>query len=490
MAGRTKGDPPSRWRRTLDKWGVPSVTSSVGSVVALFILGILGVFKRNATSPLLWVSLLSATAIMLSVTAIALVRRFGTENTGTSNSPRLRTHVYAGIDVGRHQLTYGVLYAHDRSSGLPGPDATFQRGGQRRGRVDRNTFFYQVPRIVEGIDADHIDGLGIGFPAEVDAQSGTAIGTPGTFHDPEYIRRELANCIARHAPAAMKFGVEPAASHEEKVRHLERVIYVDNDVNCAARAILNDHQADVGTGNLPWRNFACVYVGHTGVGAGLILNGSMYYGNSGAAGEIGHVTVDYSEDAKSAPPSACECGSDADSVHWQTLVNSRGLAELAARLDTSLYNRLRQAAVDTRDGDDALALEDTLMGTGPFRGDHAMTAYSAAVVCSHARYLAMGLASLMNLLDLDHVILGGGMIESFWKLSWADSSYRTALQLELANRILPAARQNLFYKIDYDGAVTQRNPSWKGGALLFCDPTYVALLNSVGNRNESAEQPH
>jgi predicted NBD/HSP70 family sugar kinase len=62
-------------------------------------------------------------------------------------------------------------------------------------------------------------------------------------------------------------------------RRLADLILVDNDVRCVARHYLSQHN---------WANFACVYVG-SGVGAGMVVDGRVYYGSNGSAGHIGHI---------------------------------------------------------------------------------------------------------------------------------------------------------------------------------------------------------
>ena len=61
-------------------------------------------------------------------------------------------------------------------------------------------------------------------------------------------------------------------------------IYVSNDANCAAIA-----EYQVADGKL-FSNYALVTFG-TGIGAGLIINGALYNGTTGSAGEIGHMVI-------------------------------------------------------------------------------------------------------------------------------------------------------------------------------------------------------
>lgn len=112
------------------------------------------------------------------------------------------------------------------------------------------------------------------------------------------------------------------------------------------------------------------------VGAGLVLAGSLYRGDAGYAGELGHFTVD-----PDGP--ACWCG-------------SRGCLELYAGGGAML-----RGLPSHRDGPDGIeALIDAALG-----GDAAVI----AVVTRSARHLGRSLAGLTNLVNPQHIVLGGGL---------------------------------------------------------------------------------
>jgi predicted NBD/HSP70 family sugar kinase len=142
-------------------------------------------------------------------------------------------------------------------------------------------------------------------------------------------------------------------------------------LNDADAGVLGEHRrgAAVGVDNV-------LYVsGEVGVGGGLIVDGRLLTGAGGFAGEIGHVTVN----PAGAP---CRCGSIGC---WETEVGER-----------VLLVRAGHAADEGRDGIDAV-LRDAEAGDGT----------ALAAVDRVGRWLGIGLAGLVNVLNPRLVILGG-----------------------------------------------------------------------------------
>ncbi|HET6209617.1 MAG TPA: ROK family protein, partial [Jatrophihabitans sp.] len=135
-----------------------------------------------------------------------------------------------------------------------------------------------------------------------------------------------------------------------------------------------------------------VYVsGEVGVGAGLVVDGRLFRGSAGFAGELGHVVVD-----RDGPP--CGCG-------------GRGCLEQYAGQDVLLR------AADQPDPATLLAAVAA--------GEPA----ALAAVQQAGAALGVGLASLLNVLDLPTVVLGGLYAQLFDRLSGP-------LRAELDQRVL------------------------------------------------------
>lgn len=175
---------------------------------------------------------------------------------------------------------------------------------------------------------------------------------------------------------------------------------VDNDANCAA---WGEYRAG---GGQPCSDMLFVTVG-TGVGGGLVLNGELYRGRIGRAGEIGHMIV--------AADSARLCG-----------CGNVGCLEAVAS-GTALASLGQSAARNDPQGRIARLAGEPDLVTG-------QTVYTAAsegdpVACELfdriGFWLGAGLASLVNLLDFERIVLGGGLVAcGNLLLRPTDASYR------------------------------------------------------------------
>ena len=163
-------------------------------------------------------------------------------------------------------------------------------------------------------------------------------------------------------------------------------VLVDNEANLGALGWLHDAGPE-------YRDF--VYVsGEIGVGAGLVVGGALYRGTAGFAGELGHVVVE-----RDGP--GCGCG-------------GRGCLEQYAGL------RVLLDASGQPDLPSLVAAAD--------RGDR--PARSAIAAAGSA--LGVGLASLLNVLDLPTVVLGGSYAPLFELIT-------PPLRAELDRRLLSGA---------------------------------------------------
>ncbi len=154
-------------------------------------------------------------------------------------------------------------------------------------------------------------------------------------------------------------------------------VYVDNDANLGAVAEQWWGEA------AGLDHFMYVKVG-SGVGAGFVVDGKIYRGATGVAGEIGHVVVD-----SSGPP--CVCGSRG------CLATFVGTRALVART-RSLLPRYPESALASAEPLEIAAVEAAAIEGDPL---------AVAVMNEAARYLGTALAGIVNLMNLESIVVGG-----------------------------------------------------------------------------------
>jgi glucokinase len=199
-----------------------------------------------------------------------------------------------------------------------------------------------------------VPGVGIGLPGIVDVGTGCLRNAP-------------------NVPALN--GIDVA---HELQRATSRPCFAENDANAAALA-----EAWMGAGRGSER-LLFVTLG-TGVGGGLVFGGRIWGGQSGYAGEIGHIQVD--------PHGvACGCGS------WGCLETIAGGPGWERRAREALLGRDSTLKVAT-------LLDPAAVVAAAQRGD----ALALDLVDEAARALGVGLAAALNLLNLDRVVVGGGV---------------------------------------------------------------------------------
>ncbi|MDQ3588704.1 MAG: ROK family protein [Actinomycetota bacterium] len=180
-------------------------------------------------------------------------------------------------------------------------------------------------------------------------------------------------------------------------------VEVDKDTNAAALA-----EARLGAGR-EFRHFLYVTAG-TGIGGGLILDGALYRGATGGAGDIGHVVVD-----PDGP--LCGCGGYG---HVEVFSSGAGMV-----------NRAREMLADgAQAATSAMAVEGLTTET-IFELAKEGDAVATQVVETAGRALGLALADYVNLNNPEAIVLGGGVVR-------AGRVYTDLVEGELRRRALPA----------------------------------------------------
>lgn len=180
-----------------------------------------------------------------------------------------------------------------------------------------------------------------------------------------------------------------------------------NDANAAAFAELT-----YGAGR-PFESFLHFTLG-TGVGSGLVLNKKVWAGRRGIAAEYGHATVE-------SQGRLCNCGNNGCLEQY---ASATGIVKSA----NELLSRCRRSIL----ADQAENLTAASISRAAQLGD------SVALECLEiaGRYIGIAAAAAVNLLDLEAIIIGGGVAESF-------ALIKPAISAELDRRVLPEAREGL-----------------------------------------------
>ncbi len=181
------------------------------------------------------------------------------------------------------------------------------------------------------------------------------------------------------------WGWEELPIREMLAQDFDLPIYIEEDDNALA---LGEWFFGAGQGV---SNVVCVKIGR-GLGAGIIVNGMLFRGPDNAAGEIAHILVD-----PEGP--RCHCGNYGC---LDRLVSAPAIAERAIKgLKQGAASSLR-----TRLGDDLDRVTVAMIAEAANAGDR----FACQVMEETGRYLGIGIATLVNLLNPDLVIIGGGVI--------------------------------------------------------------------------------
>src|SRR5687767_8248690 len=271
-----------------------------------------------------------------------------------------------GVDLGGTKISAGAL-SEDGTEAHGIRSIATQSDIGAEGVVDR------IISIIEGVMQDTIKetgatrkdflGIGLGAPGPLDREKGIVVVAPNLGWRDFPLRDRVTSRLG--LPATL-----------------------DNDANCAT---VGEWWLGAARGG---RNVIGVTIG-TGIGGGLIINGELYHGASDVAGEIGHTTIDLNG-------RHCKCG-------------NYGCLEAYAS-GPAIATRAREALVR----EDTASMLPSMVD-GQLDRITAETVYDASkrgdglaneIVRDTARYLGAGLATLLNVINPDTVVIAGGVIRA------------------------------------------------------------------------------
>ena len=264
---------------------------------------------------------------------------------------------YAGVDLGGTNTKIGILNREGdilksriiKTLSAEGVDNTLER------------IWKTIQELAQELDIniENIKGIGLGIPGPVLEQSIVAF---------------FAN-----------FPWERNINIKEKLEKLTGIeTKLDNDVNIIA---LGEAKYGAAKGS---KSSVTVALG-TGIGGGIYIDGKLVSGAKGAGGEVGHMKI--VKDGK-----LCGCGQKGC---FEAYVSATGLIrEAVSRLTVNKQNLLYKMI----DGD-LMKLEAKDIFDAAREGD----AFSLDLVDYEAEYLALGIANILNIINPEVVVLGGGV---------------------------------------------------------------------------------
>ncbi|CAI6066472.1 ROK family protein [Cohnella sp. JJ-181] len=303
---------------------------------------------------------------------------------GADQLPRSAGAYAVGVDVGGTKINAGVVDAEGNVLHRISLDTM-------AGRADTGE------RVVAAVDRLMSETLGADAPWR-----GIGVGTAGQVDRVSGSIRSASDLIPGYAGTPLR----------ELLQDRYRLpVRVDNDVNVLA---LTEQRLGAARGV---RSFVCLALG-TGVGGAVVADGALLHGAWGAAGELGHLCVDF----RGAP---CVCG-------------GRGCLELFAS-GTGIRDRMNERlAASGGAGRCADAREVFERWRG---GDPA----AAAIIGDAAAALGSAAASLIHAFNPELIVIGGGLAEAGEPLLAgirAETAKRTMPALMAGVRIEPAYRGN------------------------------------------------
>jgi glucokinase len=270
-----------------------------------------------------------------------------------------------GIDIGATTIKGGVVKPDVGGTtaeilsrqkvdtlALEGPDAVIKQ------------LFLIVKNLMSEFKNDEFLGVGIGVPGIVSLDGKTVKNPPNFLRWTEINLSEIVN------------------------KEFRIPVVIENDANVAA---LGEGKYGAGVGE---KDFLFVIWG-TGVGGGIILNGKIYRGAHGGAGEIGHTTIDYNGPL-------CNCGNRGC---IESYIGQRYLSERTRQKIQHLPPGTPASKIISLVNGNLNLIEPYIVSVAAEQGDK----LAKEILLEAGNLLGVTLASIFNVIDIRLSIIGGGI---------------------------------------------------------------------------------
>ena len=267
-----------------------------------------------------------------------------------------------GVDVGGTNVVVGTVpedgstvhgFRKQRTPVSDGPDAVVAQIGRMVAESMAEA------REAVGNPAAEVAGVGIGAPGPLDRSSGIVLLTPNLGWTNFPLRDRVAE--ATGLPATL-----------------------DNDANCA---VFGEWWRGAAQG----ANIVIGLTIGTGIGGGIVLDGTIYHGASDIAGEIGHMSID-------STGRRCGCGNYGclEAYASGTAIAQRAIEGVQAGATSTLASYV---------GGDLSAVTAQVVYEAAQDGDE----YALEVIGDTARFLGAGVANLINIFNPEVIVICGGV---------------------------------------------------------------------------------
>jgi len=242
-------------------------------------------------------------------------------------------------------------------------DASGQIIQRREDTLSPENIIEQAAFVVRELSANRgeISALGFAIPGLVNRQTDVVI-------------------MSRDLPASVREGL-----HSELGRATGLRVELENDANAAAYG-----EFKVGAGKES-RDIFYMMIGN-GIGGAIILDGKLWTGSSGFAGEVGHITID-------AEGLECICG---NTGCLETVASAPSIVRRAReRLNRDSTPSLSRLGLTKDFTADDVAHEAN-------EGDD----FALMMIERTGKYIGTGVANVINLLNIERIVLGGGVMDA------------------------------------------------------------------------------
>jgi glucokinase len=276
------------------------------------------------------------------------------------SEPANKALCFAGVDLGGTKILAGLFDANLNCLGRAKVSTKAERGPEE--------VIERIARCVRDavdecdLDLKQVQAVGIGAPGTIDAAAGRVIFAPNLQWEDVPLKKTLE-------------------------KELGLPVFVENDANAA---ILGVYETEL---SAKPRHVIGIFLG-TGIGGGIILDGKLFSGFSGTAGEIGHMVIEVGGPK-------CNCGNQGcfEALASRTAIFRKLSEAVASGKKTILTESLGSDLKDLRSGDLRKAIR---------KGDKLVE----SIIEEAAEYTGIAVANLINLLNPQVVVLGGGVIDA------------------------------------------------------------------------------